>query len=75
MCVLVVSNLMLAIGILTQRNRYPVPMLTLWLRLIVLVARFQKKFKKTALNTVVRDTYIKNSAGLSYVIFSLCLQA
>jgi len=43
MCVLVVSNLMLAIGILTQRNRYPVPMLTLWLRLIVLVARFQKK--------------------------------
>jgi len=46
MCVLVVSNLMLAIGILTQRNRYPVPMLTLWLRLIVLVARFQKKALK-----------------------------
>ena len=34
-----------------------------------------KKALKTALNTVVRDTYIKNSAGLSYVIFSLCLQA
>ena len=34
-CVLVVSNLMLATGILTQSNRYPVSMLTLWLRLIV----------------------------------------
>ena len=41
-CVLVVSNLMLATGILTQNKRYAVSMLTLWLRLIVLVARLQK---------------------------------
>ena len=40
-CVLVVSDLMLANGKLIQSNRYPVPMLTLWLRLIVLVARKQ----------------------------------
>ena len=36
--VLVVSDLMLATGILTQSNRYPMSMLTLWLRQIVLVA-------------------------------------
>ena len=33
---------MLATGILTQNKRYAVSMLTLWLRLIVLVARLQK---------------------------------
>jgi len=37
-CVLVVSDLMLATGILTQNNRYPLSMLTLRRRLIVLVA-------------------------------------
>ena len=45
---LVVSDLMLATGILTQHNRYPASLLTLWHRLIVaIVARFQKKRKNS----------------------------
>ena len=47
-CVLTVSDLMLATGILTQSNCYPVSMLTVWLRLIVLVARFPKKHWKNS---------------------------
>ena len=37
-CVLVVSDLMLATGILTKTNRYPFSILTARRRLIVLVA-------------------------------------
>ena len=36
--VLFVSDLMLVTGILTQHNRYSASLLTLWHRLIVLVA-------------------------------------
>ena len=43
--VLFVSDLMLTTGILTQHNRYPASLLTLWHRLIVLVARFQTRVK------------------------------
>jgi len=46
-CVLVVSDLMLATGILTKNNRYPVSILTVRRRLIVLVARFHNKSVKT----------------------------
>ena len=46
-CVLVVSDLMLATGILTKNNRYPLSILTVRRRLIVLVARFQNKTVKT----------------------------
>jgi len=60
-CVYVVSNLMLATGILTQNKRYAVSMLTLWLRLIVLVARLQKYSAKHGrprhLNTCVMSDF------------------
>ena len=46
-CVLVVSDLMLATGILTKTNRYPLSILTVRRRLIVLVAWFQNKSVKT----------------------------
>ena len=63
-CVLVVSDVLLATGILTQTKRYPVSMLTIWLRLIVLVARIQKYIAQhgsprylNIMSTFIRDLF------------------
>ena len=49
---------MLATGILTQHNRYSASLFTLWHRLIVLVARFQKNVKTQRIMVVQPYTSI-----------------
>ena len=63
--VLFVSDLMLATWILTQHNRYPASLFTLWHYLIVLVARFQQNVKTQRIMVVQPYTSIKENILLN----------